>query len=59
MSHIVKITCFLTRHEDIAAYRELRRRIFPTDRPASTTVIARSLVVPQCLIEVEAVAVLD
>ncbi len=53
---IVKVTIFLTREEDIAAYREARDRIIGEARPASTLVVVSRLVRPEWLVEVEAVA---
>jgi len=57
----VKLTYYVT---DIKAYRDSRsalgpayRRIFRADYPASTLVEVRSLVDPDALIEIEAVAV--
>jgi reactive intermediate/imine deaminase len=59
MQHIAKITTFTTN----VAYRpiisEVRARYFPTDPPASTFLVIRSLAEPGFLLEVEAVAVLD
>jgi enamine deaminase RidA (YjgF/YER057c/UK114 family) len=53
---VVKVTVFLTRAENIAAYREARDRIIGDARPASTLVVVSSLVRPEWLCEVEAVA---
>ncbi len=58
MSDVVKIQAFITNKEDYAAYSEIRRKYFPQDPPASTTVVADLLtnVMPGVLLEVEAVA---
>jgi enamine deaminase RidA (YjgF/YER057c/UK114 family) len=53
---LVKVTVFLTRHEHVGAYREARDRIIGDARPASTLVVVSSLVRPEWLCEVEAVA---
>ncbi len=54
---IVKTTAFLTKREDFEGYDAARRRFFGDEFPASSTVIT-GLVVPEYLIEIEAVAVL-
>ena len=53
---VVKVTVFLTKSENIAAYREARDRITGEARPASTLVVVSALVRPEWLCEVEAVA---
>jgi 2-iminobutanoate/2-iminopropanoate deaminase len=56
LDDIVKVTVFLTKHENVAAYRAARDRIIGDARPASTLVVVSSLVRPEWLCEVEAVA---
>lgn len=56
LDDLVKVTVFLTRHENVAAYRDARDRIIGDERPASTLVVVSSLVRPEWLCEVEAVA---
>jgi enamine deaminase RidA (YjgF/YER057c/UK114 family) len=56
IADLVKVTIFLTREEDIAAYRDARDRIIGDARPASTLVVCSRLVRPEWLVEVEAVA---
>jgi enamine deaminase RidA (YjgF/YER057c/UK114 family) len=56
IADLVKVTVFLTRDQDIAAYREARDRIIGDTRPASTLVVISRLVSPNFLVEVEAVA---
>lgn len=53
---IVKVTAFLTKSENIVPYREARDRIVADARPASTLVVVSSLVRPEWLCEVEAIA---
>lgn len=53
---LVKVTTFLTRPGDLAAYRAVRAETAAHVRPASTTVFVTSLVDPRWLIEIEAVA---
>ena len=58
LKDVVKITCFLAGREHYAAYAAARAKNFPTEPPASTTVVTAGLVGPEMLIEVEAVALL-
>ena len=53
----MKITCFLVNADDFPAYSAMRAKAFPSDPPASSTVVVRALVLPDCLIEVEAIAI--
>lgn len=57
LTDVVKITCFLTSPEAFPAYRAARLAAFPSNPPASSTVIVKALVSPEYLIEVEAIAV--
>jgi 2-iminobutanoate/2-iminopropanoate deaminase len=54
--NLVKVTHFLTRREDIPAYREVRARFLGAHAPASTLLVISALARPDALIEVEAVA---
>jgi len=54
--NIVKVTAFLTRREDLAAYREVRDRMMRDARPASTLVFVSGLASPDWLVEIEAIA---
>ena len=53
---LVKVTVFLTRDQDIPAYREARDRTIGDARPASTLLVVSRLASPSFLVEVEAVA---
>lgn len=53
---IVKVTAYLTRREDLAAYREVRDRHLVDVKPASTLLIVSGLADPNWLVEIEAVA---
>ncbi len=53
---IVKVTQYLLRESDIAAYAEVRRRFLGDARPASMLLIVPALVRPRMLIEVEITA---
>jgi len=55
---VVKVTTFLTDIDDRARINPVRQEFFREARPASTLVEVSALVLPEFLIEVEAVAVL-
>ena len=55
MDNVVKITCFLTDIANYPAYSKVRAETFPSNPPASSTVIVVGLVRPELLVEVEAV----
>ena len=58
MDDVVKVTVFVTNlSEHFAAIHEVRREFFKSDYPASTLVEISSLVDPEMLIEIEAIAV--
>lgn len=54
---VVKMTTFLTTLDGLDGMREVRSRYLSEDPPASTAVQVVALVIPDGLIEVEAVAV--
>ena len=54
---VVKVTTFLTDISDRARINPVRQEFFGDARPASTLVEVSALVVPEFLIEIEAVAV--
>jgi 2-iminobutanoate/2-iminopropanoate deaminase len=55
-AHVLKVTVFLTRIADRAAVNEVREKFFGDVRPASTLVEVSALVLPELLVEIEAVA---
>ncbi len=55
---IVKLTVYLTRMEDRAAFGVARREVFAEPFPCSTLIGVGALVAPELTVEVEAVAVL-
>jgi 2-iminobutanoate/2-iminopropanoate deaminase len=55
---VVKVTTFLTDIDDRARINPVRQEFFGAARPASTLLEVSALVLPEFLIEVEAVAVL-
>ena len=53
---LVKVTVFLTRQEDVGAYREVRDRMLAGATPASTLLVISGLANPDWLVEIEAIA---
>jgi 2-iminobutanoate/2-iminopropanoate deaminase len=53
---VVKVTVYLRRIEDRAAVNTVRSRFFGESRPASTLVEVSAFVVPDALVEIDAVA---
>jgi 2-iminobutanoate/2-iminopropanoate deaminase len=56
VADIVKVTQYLTRAEDIAAYGKVRTRFLGDVRPAAMLLFIPQLVRPEFLVEVEIVA---
>ena len=56
VENIVKLTQYLIRRDDLAAYRDIRSRHLGPSRPASMLLFVPELVWPNMLIELEAVA---
>jgi 2-iminobutanoate/2-iminopropanoate deaminase len=57
MEDIVKVTVFVTDVSHLTAIHEVRAEYFKRDYPASTLVEVKSLVSPDLMIEIEAIAV--
>jgi reactive intermediate/imine deaminase len=55
---VVKITTFVTNLDDLDGMRQVRARYLPEEPPASTAVQIPALVLPDAVIEIEAVAVI-
>ena len=53
---VVKVTVYLRRIEDRAAVNTVRRKFFGESRPASTLVEVSAFVIPDALVEIDAVA---
>jgi 2-iminobutanoate/2-iminopropanoate deaminase len=53
---VVKVTVYLRRIGDRAAVNTVRKRFFGESRPASTLVEITGLVIPEALVEIDAVA---
>jgi len=56
IADVVKITQYLTRESDVAAYAKVRSRHLGDARPASTLLVVPALVRPGFLVEVEVLA---
>ena len=56
VSNIVKITSYVTKHENFAKYAAVRSKYLGANRPASTALVISALVKPEWLVEVEAIA---
>ena len=56
LGHLVKVTVFLTRAEDIGLYRTVRDRMLQGVEVASTLLVVAGLASPDFLVEIEAVA---
>jgi reactive intermediate/imine deaminase len=59
LQHIVKMTTFLTHYSYIETYRSVRNEFFSEPLPPNTLLIIGSLALPDYMVEVEAIAVLD
>jgi 2-iminobutanoate/2-iminopropanoate deaminase len=59
LQNIVKMTTFLTHYNYIETYRRVRNDYFPEPCPPNTLLIIESLALPDYMIEVEAIAVLQ
>jgi 2-iminobutanoate/2-iminopropanoate deaminase len=53
---LVKVTTYLTRAEDIAAYVTVRKRFLGAVRPALMLLVVPQLVWPEILVEIEMIA---
>ncbi len=58
LSHLLKITTYITKIEDFPAVAEVRSSVFQGELPASTLIVVKNLFHPDFLIEVEGVAVI-
>ena len=56
---VVKLNTYVTTMEFMPVYRELRRSYFGDHYPASTLIQVAGLALPEFLIEIEAVAVIE
>jgi 2-iminobutanoate/2-iminopropanoate deaminase len=56
LDHLVKITSFLTRSQDIGDYAALRKKRLGDHKPTSTLLVVSALANPKFLVEVEGIA---
>jgi enamine deaminase RidA (YjgF/YER057c/UK114 family) len=56
LTDVVKVTQYLTRAEDIAAYAKVRTHFLGDAEPASMLLVVQQLVRPDFLVEVEVIA---
>ena len=59
LQNIVKMTTFLTHFSYIETYRSVRSKYFPEPCAPNTLLFIESLALPDFMVEVEAIAVLD
>ena len=59
MQNIVKMTTLLTHYDYVETYRGVRDEFFQEPYPPNTLLIVESLALPDFMVEIEAVAVLD
>ena len=59
MEAVVKLNIYVTDMDNIVKFREIRARYFSPPMPAATGVEVSKLILPELLIEIEAVAVVD
>lgn len=59
LKDVVKITVYVTDIKNIVKFREIRARYFSPPMPASTGIEVSRLILPELLIEIEAIAVID
>ncbi len=57
LEDIVKLTIFMTNPDDFAEFSKTRIGIMGDNKPASTLVFISQLVMPELLVEIEAVAI--
>ena len=59
LEDVVRLTVFLTDMAYLPAVQEVRARYFPVDPPASSTIEISALVVPELMVEIDSIAVVD
>lgn len=59
LKDVVKINVYVTDMDNIGKFREIRARYFSPPMPASTGVEVSRLILPELLVEIEAIAVID
>ncbi|MEO5321984.1 RidA family protein [Mesorhizobium sp. CC13] len=56
LGHVVSLRCYLSSAAAYQAYAAVKNRIFADNPPAATAMVVTALVLPEILVEVEAVA---
>ena len=56
LGHVVSLRCYLTSTDAYQAYASVKNRIFADNPPAATAMVVTALVLPEIMVEVEAVA---
>lgn len=59
LGDVVRLTVFLTDMAHLPLVHEVRARYFPAEPPASSTIEISGLVVPELLVEIDAIAVVN
>ena len=59
LRNIAKMTVFLTHYNYIETFRSVRDEFFQEPYPANTLLFVESLALPDFMVEIEAIAVLD
>ena len=59
LNDVVKLTVYLTDMTDLPAVQAVRARYFPEDPPVSSTIGISSLVNPELVVEIDAVAIVN
>jgi 2-iminobutanoate/2-iminopropanoate deaminase len=59
LKDVVKMTVYVTDMDNILKFREIRARYFSPPMPASTGIEVSRLILPELLVEIEAIAVID
>ncbi len=59
MDDVMKVTVFLKNTSDYEGMNEVRKEFFPNTLPASTAVAIADFMLPELLVEIEAIAVID
>ncbi|WP_378944027.1 RidA family protein [Mesorhizobium sp. ANAO-SY3R2] len=56
LGHVVSLRCYLTSRDAYPAYASVKNRLFADNPPAATAMVVSELLLPDLLVEVEAVA---
>jgi enamine deaminase RidA (YjgF/YER057c/UK114 family) len=56
LAHVVSLRCYLTSTDAYQAYAAVKNRLFADNPPAASAMVVTALVLPEIMVEVEAVA---